>query len=172
MSGTPATPEFRAFYETIVVPMVMKRIRKIIGNGEEHIPIIILFGTGRIMAVVPILTEDKDEVASLHYLLGNEPRCQAAVLIIGAWMVTATIAEAEKMPVTGLRDVPGAREVIVVNARHGEQQLIGHAAITRPTEGGPRGSTVADLTIIDANHPDVVTAGRFVEAPDEKETRH
>jgi hypothetical protein len=143
MQTKPATKEFIEWLRKNVgelIPMT----KKVVESGEQHVPALFVFPKDdvisvQIMPMDPFFaagTEGKDLVSMLHKQVGEDEQVECAVLVVEAYIVTATIKDQPISPVVDMKvsvaDHPQRREAITFNAINHGMQLIATYIIKRP----------------------------------------
>lgn len=167
--GTPATPEFRKWFDKELAVM-LKGIAKVI-KTEEHAPLMFVYlknSDQMATVVLPPFTSEvsKDIAASLQRTANANADVHAAMVICEAWSTATPIEQKDFDPKKRVNERPDRVEVIIVNCLCGTMQLIAHVRINGTTKQKNR--TTGDILIIDPNEPGGLSTGRFVGPVDER----
>ena len=139
----PEDFNFHKWFIDETLPILISGSNKVIAMGEQHLPILLLFGYKK-GDVVPVVIPDfgdkpsKEVVAHMQKdLCKHVDRVAAVIFLSEVW--TASFDRKEDSP-SNLENYPGKGEGMMFNAMHGDQQLMAICDIDRTQKrlGEPR----------------------------------
>lgn len=137
----------------------------IIGDGEEHAPILLVFGRSG-ETVTKLLSlgnwREKRVAHVLHRVSAMHPEAVGAILVTEAWVLDQRASDA--IP-SDISEAPARRECLSVNALRttskGTMQIVVFYPIVRPAGGGLKGSTLGEVPEVIEPYG-TMTSGRMV----------
>lgn len=143
------------------------RVRSIVGKGEEHVPLMLVFEEGgkrrvSVISMVPFYAardvSGKDIAARLHYEVAQRPEVAGAITINEGWGLMVEPGDPRANTDSSIAEEPGRVEVILVNARRRDMQLIVQWTIDREAKG------LKDRKVVDPNGSEGFSRGRMIDA--------
>lgn len=167
----PVGFDFRKWFERIL-PQLIERSQAVVSSGEEHLPMMLLFGyrADHVVAVgIPDFgsIESKDIVANLQKALAADVAHVAAVVFLSEVWTVESHSKDELNDYTkgrgeeGISKHPRRTESMMFNAIHGQEQLMAMCPIS------PKSRKLGPPKIMDNMAKGASMSGRMaVDKPD------